>query len=97
MDWVLQGLQRFPGTGWPLLRAGLSSPVIRHRNLALRCLDSWPRVAWPPDAVAALDAAVVLEPDEHVRATLERMRAGGRFAEPTEEHGKDVAADAGRG
>jgi hypothetical protein len=89
LDWVLQGLERFPGAGWSLLRAALSSPVIRHRNLALRCLDGWPRDTWPPEAAAALGSAAAIEPDERVRATLERMHAGGRFAEPRATRGME--------
>jgi hypothetical protein len=38
LDTVLQGLRKFPGKGWPLIRAGLQSPSIRNRNMAVQAL-----------------------------------------------------------
>jgi hypothetical protein len=43
VDFILQELPRFPGRGWPVIRAALRSPVIRNRMLALRALEGWPR------------------------------------------------------
>jgi hypothetical protein len=38
LDFVLQDARRFPGKGWPLIRAGLQSPVTRNRNRSVRAL-----------------------------------------------------------
>ena len=76
LDFVLQDLRRFPGKGWPLLRAGLQSPVVRNRNMALRALSAWGRSAWPPDAEPILIQARGREPDPEVRRTIEAVLAG---------------------
>lgn len=68
---ILQGLDRFPGKGWPLIRVGLRSPMIRNRNMAARALAAWPRAAWPPGADALLRRSHAEEPDHDAR---ERMR-----------------------
>lgn len=72
LDAVLHDLQRFPGQGWSLIRAGLHSPVLRNRNLALRALAAWGGAARPADAEALLQLLEAREPDEDVR---ERIRA----------------------
>src|ERR1700730_14682072 len=38
LDWVLQDLRRFPGRGWRLIKAGVCSPVVRNRNMAINAL-----------------------------------------------------------
>lgn len=81
LDFVLQDLRRFPGKGWPLLRAGLQSPVVRNRNLAARALAAWGRSAWPPEAEFLLRSALAHEPKEGIREILARVIAG----EPLEE------------
>jgi hypothetical protein len=45
LDFVLQDLSRFPGKGWPLVRAALRSPVVRNRNMAVRALAAWGKEA----------------------------------------------------
>ena len=47
LDYVLQELRRFPGRGTALIEAGLRSPVVRNRNMAVAALAGWPRGAWP--------------------------------------------------
>jgi hypothetical protein len=76
LDFVLQELRRFPGKGWPLLRAGLQSPVTRNRNLAARALAAWGRPAWPPEAEFLLRSALAHEPNEGTRETLGQVIAG---------------------
>jgi len=49
LDFVLQDLRRFPGKGWPLIRAGLKSPVTRNRNMAVRAIAAWQRPSWPAE------------------------------------------------
>jgi hypothetical protein len=76
LDFVLQELRRFPGKGWPLIRAGLRSPVIRNRYMALRALSPWGRGNWPAGAEAALRAVLVEEPEADVRKEIELLLAG---------------------
>lgn len=35
LGFVVQGLRRFPGKGWPLIAAALRSPVVNNRNMGL--------------------------------------------------------------
>lgn len=70
LDWILQDLPRFPGHGWPLIKAGLQSRVTRNRNLAVTALLAWPREEWLADAFSALQQASRLEPDEQVRKRM---------------------------
>jgi hypothetical protein len=41
LDYVLQELRRFPGQGSRLVQAGLRSPVVRNRNMAVAALSAW--------------------------------------------------------
>jgi hypothetical protein len=76
LDLILQRLRDFPPRGWPLVQAGLRSPVVRNRNMAVRVLTEWDRSAWPAGAAAALAEAVRREPDEGVRAAMGALVAG---------------------
>jgi hypothetical protein len=67
LDFILQDLARFPGKGWPFIRAGLRSPVTRNRNMAVKALRTWGKSAWPPDAEGALKQALSQEPEEGTR------------------------------
>ena len=67
---MLQLLDRFPGKGWPLIRAGLQSPVVRNRNWSLRVFKNWLRPDWPPDARQVLQAAAKAEPDDELKKEL---------------------------
>lgn len=78
LDWIVQELGRFPGHGWNLIQAGLRSPVIRNRNMALNALSSWSREHWPPDAIMVLRDAARLEPDEEVRERFRELLGGER-------------------
>ncbi|MCP2323365.1 hypothetical protein HDA40_001872 [Hamadaea flava] len=75
LDFLIQGLDKWPGTGWPLITTALASPVIRNRNLAVRALAAWPRSTWPADTESRLRQAVSVEPQHDVKermiATLE--------------------------
>ena len=81
-DAVLRALRRFPGHGWPLLRAALQSHVISHRETAASALAAWGRVAWPPEAEFLLRSALAHEPDEEVRDILARAIAGEPVEDP---------------
>jgi hypothetical protein len=72
LDWLLQDLKRFPGRGWKLVKAGLRSPVVRNRNLALQAFLAWPRDQWPAEALGLLQQAARMEPNEDLRVRLER-------------------------
>ena len=70
LDYVLQELRRFPGEGPALIEAGLRSPVVRNRNMAIAALAGWPREGLPSGLAGSLERAAGDEPDEGVR---ERM------------------------
>jgi hypothetical protein len=76
LGYILQDLPSFPGIGWPLIRAGLRSPVTRNRNLAAQALAAWPRKTWPPDAEAMLRRACKEEPDQYTAADIRAVLAG---------------------
>ncbi|HEX6276428.1 MAG TPA: HEAT repeat domain-containing protein [Polyangiaceae bacterium] len=76
LDFVLQELGRFPEKGWPLIRAGLRSPVTRNRHMALRALSTWELSTRPADANAVLRKALQDEPDDDVREELEAVLSG---------------------
>lgn len=82
LDFVLQDLRRFPGKGWPLLRAGVRSPVVRNRNLALRAFSKWGKDRWPSDASDLLSIALKEEPDDSVRSALQTVLAGSVIEDP---------------
>jgi hypothetical protein len=71
LDCVLQELCKFPGRGAKLIGAGLKSPVVRNRNMAIAALAAWGREKWSSGLEQSLRSAAEIEPDEAVR---ERMR-----------------------
>ena len=54
-----------------LIEAGLKSPVVRNRNMAVAALAGWSRAEWPGGLEESLEQAAGCEPNEDVR---ERMR-----------------------
>ncbi len=70
LSFLLQDLDRFPGKGWDLVRAGLSSPFVRVRNTAVKALGGWPLSQWPPQAAEVLRAAALAEPNERTRKAM---------------------------
>ncbi len=72
LDWILQDLTRFPQRGWKLIRAGLQSPVVRNRNMALNALLRWPRAGWPDEAEWLLAKALRDEPNDKVKERLKK-------------------------
>lgn len=74
LGYVLQDLGPHPGVGAELIRAGLRSPVIRNRNMALRALSGWPRDRRAADWLSLLDAAHDAEPDPDVKARIAALR-----------------------
>jgi hypothetical protein len=76
LDFVLQDLRRFPGRGKKLIEAGLKSPVIRNRNMAIAAIASCPREERPAGLDVALKQAADCEPDEGVRERMEQALRG---------------------
>ena len=72
LDWLLQDLKRFPGRGWGLIKAGLCSPVVRNRNMALQAFLAWSRDRWPAEALELLQKVARSEPNEDLRGRLEK-------------------------
>jgi hypothetical protein len=73
---ILQGLGRWPGRGLPLILAGLASPGVRNRNMAVRALAAWDRDTWTPEVGDAVTTALAREPDGGVRGRLQALLDG---------------------
>jgi hypothetical protein len=76
LDFVLQGLQAYPGSGVQLIEAGLNSPVVSNRNGAVRVLATWGKSNWPQGIESMLAVAMVQEPDEKVRESIQKVIDG---------------------
>jgi hypothetical protein len=76
LDRVLQDLRRFPNRGWRLIKAGLRSPVVRNRNMAINALSAWPRESWDPETNSVLLAVHELEPNDDVKRRLQDLLEG---------------------
>lgn len=76
LDHVLQELRRFPGRGMALIEAGLKSPVIRNRNMAVVALASWPKEKWPEGMEDTLLRAIGCEPDGGLRERMQKTLRG---------------------
>jgi hypothetical protein len=75
LEFVVGGLHRVPGTGWPLIRTALANRVVRTRAAAVRALSAWPG-PWPDGADAAVRQALAAEPDRWVRRSLRHLEPG---------------------
>lgn len=76
LDFVLQELRRFPRKGWPLIKAGLQSPTVRNRNMAVQALAAWDRTSWPVDAERILRDAIEAEPNDRTRTVMVKAIEG---------------------
>jgi hypothetical protein len=76
LDFILQELHRFPGQGAKLIEAGLKSPVVRNRNMAVAALAAWSRGEWPGGLEMALERAAECEPNEDVRERMQKALRG---------------------
>ncbi len=76
LDFVLQDLRRFPGKGGALIAAGLKSPVVRNRNMAVAALAAWSREEWPGGLARALERAAGCELNEDVRERMHKALKG---------------------
>jgi len=73
LSFILQDLNRFPGQGWTLIRAGLKSPMTFSRHKALNALEAWPQALLPAEVVEMLAEAKSREPDEDIKTKLAQM------------------------
>lgn len=73
LEFVLQGLERFPGLGWEVIDAGIQSPAIRDRNFAIRALSKWG--AFSAEMIMTLEKALQHEPDDEVRESMRQILA----------------------
>lgn len=78
LTWVLQRLGAFPGLGWPLIRAGLKSPLVANRQAALKALGSWDRTSWTTEITSTVEHALDEEPDEETRKLAHLAYGRGR-------------------
>jgi len=70
LDWILQDLCRFPGRGWKMIKAGMRSPVVHNRNMAINALSAWDPKSWSSDMRAVVERAVDAEPTPDVKNRL---------------------------
>ena len=63
LDFVLQELRNYPGQGHRLIQAGLRSPVVRNRNMAVAVMSAWGIEYSGSDLRHALEAAANIEPE----------------------------------
>ncbi|MGD6818745.1 limonene hydroxylase [Metabacillus sp. 113a] len=67
LDFILQELDRFEGTGHKLISAGLNSAVVRNRNMALNALEEWPVSSWNPQLMDDVKKLYEIEPDPSLK------------------------------
>lgn len=72
LDFILQDLKRFPGQGWTLIKAGLQSPVIRNRHMALNAMETWSSELITQEQRNVLADALRLEPDAKISERLKQ-------------------------
>ena len=80
LDFIVSRLNNFPGQGFDLIVCALRAPPVRNRNMATKALAAWGLENWPEEAAAALKAAIAKEPDEKLRATMQRVLKGEPFS-----------------
>jgi len=76
LDSIIYELGRFPGVGICLIKAGLSSPVVRNRVTALRALACWGREWWTKEVIELIQYAQRREPDKELKSQLARVLRG---------------------
>ena len=76
LDYLLQELPRFPGKGAAFIEAGLKSPVVRNRNMAIAALVEWQADYRDGTPFEALRAAERIEPEDDVRERMTKVLSG---------------------
>ncbi|MEJ7805291.1 MAG: hypothetical protein WKG03_05150 [Telluria sp.] len=73
ISWLAIGLRRFPGKGWPILRAALAGGDDANIANALDTLAKWRRSQWTGEAIAALEHAWRSETRADLKEQMERV------------------------
>ncbi|MBI5779734.1 MAG: hypothetical protein HZA49_09820 [Planctomycetes bacterium] len=73
LDFILQNLGKYPSVGIFLVKAGLRSPVVRNRNLALRVLSEWGKKNWDAEVEDILKELLSIEPLEDVKKRIKQV------------------------
>jgi hypothetical protein len=73
LDAVLVGLGEFPGLGWPLVAAGLRSPLVSNRNKAVQVLGKWGKANWTDEMYQAIKDAYAVESMEKVKELIQKV------------------------
>ena len=73
INWLAIGLRKFPGKGWPILRAALTGGDSANKSNALDSLARWRKEHWHADAVAVLERACHTEAHSRVRQEIEHL------------------------
>lgn len=76
LDLTLSALRDYQGVGGDLLLAGLRSPAVRNRNMALQALNQWPRTTWPAGALDVVTELARTDPNDHARLYAADLAAG---------------------
>lgn len=76
---IVQGLDKLPGTGRPLLLAALRSPVTSNRSAALMALEAWESDTWGAELKSAVAALLDDEVDEELRQQISELKEQKRF------------------
>ncbi|MBO8155078.1 MAG: limonene hydroxylase [Bacillaceae bacterium] len=70
LDIILQDLDKYNGVGKELVAAGLQSPVIRNRNMAIKVLKAWTAAEWGEKLIEAIKMLAEIEPVTDVKEEL---------------------------
>lgn len=71
---ILQSLERFAGIGERLVKAGLNSPVVSNRIMALRALEGWDAASWGEQLIGAVVHLSEIETEEAVKERIQALR-----------------------
>lgn len=70
---LLQSLDRHEGLGTGLIAAGLSSPVVHNRNMALKALEAWDIRFWGDALPERVRQLADEEPDDSVKERIGKL------------------------
>jgi hypothetical protein len=76
LNFILQELARFPGRGAALIDAGLKSPVVRNRSMAVAALAACPRADLSSELENSLAQSAASEPSESLRERMQKILNG---------------------
>ncbi|CAM4448116.1 hypothetical protein [Paenibacillus tarimensis] len=74
LDFLLQSLGKHAGVGEELILAGLQSPVIHNRNMALMALEAWELSSWGERIIEVVIRLAEIEPDGSVKERVKSLR-----------------------